>query len=60
MASPIPEEKRKQIFLALVQLQDSGFASELSRAEAAVQFGIEVAQVKEIEREGIENLWPPL
>jgi hypothetical protein len=60
MPEHLEEQNRREIFLALVQLQDSGFAAELSRTEIAVRFSIEVSEVKKIEREGIENEWPPL
>jgi len=60
MAEPLQEEKRREIFRALVELQDEGFASELSRSQIAIQFQIEVGEVQNIEREGIHNEWPPL
>lgn len=60
MAEPLQEEKRREIFRALVELQDEGFATDLSRARIADQFNIKVGEVQDIEREGLSNDWPPL
>jgi hypothetical protein len=55
-----PDEKRKEIFRALVELQDQGCATEPSRIRIADQFRISVSEVQDVEREGITNNWPPL
>ena len=54
------EEKYKQIFRALVELQDQGCATESSRIRIADQFSISVSEVQQVEREGIAKRWPPL
>jgi hypothetical protein len=56
----IPEEKRREIFLALVKQQDRDVSVPKSRAEIAKRFNITVDQVREIEAEGLDNDWPPL
>ncbi|OWK47274.1 hypothetical protein [Fimbriiglobus ruber] len=59
-ASQVPLEQRKAIFLALVEAQDKGQSVEESRVTAAKQFEVTETQVKAIEREGLDNEWPPL
>ncbi len=54
------EEKHKEIFLALVELQDKGCPTETSRIRIADQFSISVSEVRHVEREGIAKKWPPL
>ncbi len=56
----LPEERRKEIFLALVQVQDEGSNVPQSRSEVARRFGVTEAEVREIEREGLDAGWPPL
>lgn len=53
-------ERRRAIFRALVEAQDSGAPVGVSRAEAARRFEVTEDQVREIEREGLEHEWPPL
>ena len=53
-------EQRKAIFLALVEFQDSGETPKQSRTTVAKKFDIPESTVKEIEKEGEENEWPPL
>ncbi len=60
MADPVLNEKRKEIFRTLVELQDSGCATVPSRLKIADQFCISVLEVQDIERAGIANKWPPL
>jgi hypothetical protein len=54
-------KQRKEIFLALVQLQDEG---RMSTAESiqhtSEQHAISEEQLREIMEEGIEKEWPPL
>jgi hypothetical protein len=59
-ASDLTEDKRKELFLALVTLQDGGVAVAKSREFVAGQFGIEVEVVQQVEREGLDAGWPPL
>ncbi len=58
--SDLPEERRKEIFHSLVSSQDTGVTVLQSRKLIAQQFGVTDAQVRQIEREGIDNEWPPL
>lgn len=60
MPVDLPEERRRFIFAALVAAQDEGQAVVASRESVAVQYGISPGQVLAIEREGLENQWPPL
>ena len=56
----IPLDQRQTIFRAVVEAQDSGVGVANSRAEVARQFAVTEQMVKEIEREGLANQWPPL
>lgn len=56
----VPEERRKEVFHALVETQDQGADVPRSRQLIAAQFGLSEDQVRLIEREGLDNLWPPL
>jgi DNA-directed RNA polymerase specialized sigma24 family protein len=56
----LPVDQRQAIFLALVESQDGGMTVATSRAEIARRFSVTENQVKEIEREGLSNQWPPL
>ena len=56
----LSESRRKEIFLALVMAQDSEMSVARSRKTVAEQFGVTDEQVRKIEREGLENEWPPL
>jgi hypothetical protein len=65
MASPdsvdrIPEERRKQIFEALVDAQDHDMGVGPSRKWIADKFGVSESIVRQIEQEGLDNDWPPL
>ena len=53
-------EQRREVFRTVVESQDRGTGVAASRADAARQFGLTVAQVEAIEREGLANEWPPL
>jgi hypothetical protein len=53
-------DQKQAIFLALVESQDGGMTVATSRAEIARRFSVTENQVKEIEREGLSNQWPPL
>jgi hypothetical protein len=55
-----PEPRRKEVFLALVTAQDHEMSVERSRREIAQRFGLTEAEVVRIEREGLDNHWPPL
>jgi hypothetical protein len=56
----LSEERRKEIFLALVDAQDKEMDVAQSRKFIVQNFGVSETQVRQIEREGLENQWPPL
>ncbi len=56
----LPENRRKEVFCALVYAQDHGFDVARSRRLMIQRFGVTESQVREIEREGMDNQWPPL
>jgi hypothetical protein len=56
----IPLDQRQVIFKAIVEAQDGGQSVAASRAAAAKQFAVTEDQIKDIEREGLANQWPPL
>ncbi len=58
--SEIPLEQRQIIFKALVEAQDGGMGVAASRAAVAKQYGVTEDQVRDVEKEGSANLWPPL
>jgi hypothetical protein len=55
-----PEPQRKEIFQALVDAQDHEMTVAQSRKLIADRFGLQESQVRDIEREGLDNQWPPL
>ena len=56
----IPEETRREVFAALVEAQDLGDSVQESRATVAHRFNLTEQDVRMIEREGLDALWPPL
>jgi len=56
----LPELRRKDIFLALVEAQDGGASVAESRKVIAQRFGVTVQQVRGVEQDGLDNGWPPL
>jgi hypothetical protein len=56
----LSEPHRKEIFLALVEAQDQEMPVAESRKAIAERFGITHEQVVLIERQGLDNEWPPL
>jgi hypothetical protein len=55
------ESRRKEIFHALVDIQDTGKMSVAqSRRMIAEKFGVSENQIREIEVEGLDHQWPPL
>lgn len=56
----LTEDCRKEIFLALVDAQDHGTDVVGSRKLMVQRFGVSESQVLQIEREGMDNQWPPL
>jgi len=57
---PLAEPQRKELFLALVDAQDHDLSVAESRRLIAQRFGVSEQQVRQIEREGLDNGWPPL
>jgi hypothetical protein len=58
--TPLAEDRRKEIFLALVDAQDHELDVTQSRKLVADRFGVTETQVRQIEREGLDQGWPPL
>ena len=56
----IPEQTRREVFAALVEAQDLGESVQESRAVIARRFNLTEQDVRMIEREGLDSLWPPL
>jgi hypothetical protein len=60
MTEELAEDRRKEIFLAIVEAQDQEMDVEQSRRIVIERFGVNESQVRLIEREGMDNDWPPL
>lgn len=56
----LSEDRRKEIFLALVDAQDQAMSVPQSRQLMAQRFDVDESQIRLIEREGLELQWPPL
>jgi len=56
----LTESRRKEIFLALVNAQDQRMDVAQSRKQMVERFGVTESEVRQIEREGMDNHWPPL
>jgi len=56
----LSEDRRKEIFLALVDAQDHEMSVAQSRNLMTQRFGVTENQLRLIEREGMELQWPPL
>ncbi len=57
---PLSENRRKEIFSALVDAQDHEMSVAQSRKMMAQRFGVSESRVRQIEREGLAQQWPPL
>jgi hypothetical protein len=60
MTETLPEERRRELFAALVAAQDEGLGVVASREKVTAEHGITTEQLQEIEREGLKAQWPPL
>jgi hypothetical protein len=60
LENSLSEDRRKDIFRALVEAQDGGASVAESRDQVAQQFGVSEQEVRRIEREGLDKGWPPL
>jgi hypothetical protein len=56
----LTESRRRAVFATLVRSQDNGAPVRQSRRLTAVCFGVTLIEVLAIEREGLDNRWPPL
>jgi DNA-directed RNA polymerase sigma subunit (sigma70/sigma32) len=56
----LSEDRRKEIFSALVEAQDHEMNVAQSRSFVVQRFNISESRVRQIEREGMDNKWPPL
>jgi hypothetical protein len=54
------EAQRREIFEALVDAQDHDMTVSQSRELIAQRFGVTEAELRQIEREGLDGQWPPL
>ena len=54
------EGKLYQVDAALVDAQDHDMPVDLSRKVVSERFGVGEGEVRRIEREGLDNDWPPL
>lgn len=59
-SGPLTVDQRRAIFKALVDAQDSGAGVAASRTAVASKFEVTEDQVRDIEREGMAQQWPPL
>ena len=59
-ADRLPEDRRREVFLALVEAQDKDLGVPQSREAVARRFDLSVEEVRQIEREGLDASWPPL
>jgi DNA-directed RNA polymerase sigma subunit (sigma70/sigma32) len=56
----LSEQRRQEIFLELVNAQDQDMSVAQSRRFVAERFEVSEQQVRQIEREGLDQNWPPL
>jgi hypothetical protein len=56
----LSEPQRREIFLTLVDAQDHEMDVAQSRRLVMERFGVSESQLRQIEREGMDNQWPPL
>ena len=58
--APMTDDRRREIFAALVAAQDEGMPVAQSRAQVGEHYGLTAEAVRAIVREGMDNEWPPL
>lgn len=56
----LSEDRRREIFAALVAAQDERMGVVRSRKEIAKRFGLTDRELRRIEEEGVGGDWPPL
>jgi hypothetical protein len=60
VSEQLDEDRRKEIFRAIVDAQDNAMEVAESRRLVVERFGISESTVRQIEREGMDLQWPPL
>jgi hypothetical protein len=60
MTEELAEDRRKEIFLAIVEAQDQTMDVKQSHKLVIERYGINESQIRLIEREGLDHNWPPL
>ena len=60
MSESLSEERRRDVFAALVAAQDQGLNVTDSREKVATEHQIALKEVLQIEKEGLNEQWPPL
>lgn len=60
MSESLSEERRRDVFAALVAAQDQGLNVADSREKVAAEHQLTVKEVLQIEKEGLNEQWPPL
>jgi hypothetical protein len=60
MSDTLPVARRREVFLALVAAQDGGLSVLASREKVATEQGVSAKDLLKIEKEGLQNQWPPL
>lgn len=60
MTNKLTEAHRRAVFHDLVTTQDAGVPVPDSRLTVAQKHGLDVDEVRRVEREGLDKEWPPL
>ena len=60
MNQEVSDDRRQEVFFALVSSQDNGTSVKDSREIVAARFELSMTEVLAIERAGIAAKWPPL
>lgn len=60
MSTTLTDEQRRQVFADVVAAQDEGLSVLAARTRVAKQHNLGTDVVKDIEREGIDQGWPPI
>jgi hypothetical protein len=60
VSGPLPVECRMEVFLAVVDMQDTGVDTVMTRQRIAKRFGVTEHAVRWIEEEELQGEWPPL
>lgn len=60
MTAVLPEDRRREVFAALVAKQDAGLGVIESREVVGREYKLDARLVLAIEQEGLASEWPPL